>query len=148
MNFLRRIFRTKTPPLPNTGSVARDLLASERTFLAWTRTGLGFIALGVALEKVEALAAISPTLLHLEDSRTKIAAGVLVGSGSVCIAHGTGRYFAVWRDIERGVFRPNGVGVVGLAAGSIAIGLIGALLVMENEGGKKHVEVTVDGQNK
>lgn len=71
----------RSPALPNTGSVARDLLASERTFLAWARTGLGFIALGVALEKVEALAALSPTLLHLQDSRTKLAAGVLVGAG-------------------------------------------------------------------
>ena len=41
--------------LKNTGSLARDLLAGERTFLAWTRTGLGFIALGVALEKVLSL---------------------------------------------------------------------------------------------
>ena len=52
------------PPLPNTGSLARDCLAGERTFLAWLRTGLAFIALGVALEKVEAFAALSPTLLH------------------------------------------------------------------------------------
>lgn len=82
MPFFSRVMRfVRSPALPNTGSVARDLLASERTFLAWARTGLGFIALGVALEKVEALAALSPTLLHLQDSRTKLAAGVLVGAG-------------------------------------------------------------------
>jgi uncharacterized membrane protein YidH (DUF202 family) len=85
----------------NIGSLTRDPLASERTFLAWTRTGLGFIALGVALEKVEAFAAISPTLLHLEDSRTKLAAVVLVGSGSLCVAHGTSRYFNVIEQLER-----------------------------------------------
>ena len=107
--FSRLLYFFRAPPLPNTGSLARgaciifsaddgqelkytaDLLASERTFLAWTRTGLGFIALGVALEKVEALAALSPTLLHLENSRTKLAAGILVGSGSGCVAHGTHR---------------------------------------------------------
>ncbi|EME39190.1 hypothetical protein DOTSEDRAFT_103246, partial [Dothistroma septosporum NZE10] len=105
----------------NTGSLARDLLASERTFLAWARTGLGFIALGVALEKVEAFAAISPTLLHLEDSRTKLAAGVLVGSGSLCVAHGTLRYFAVMRGLERGVFRPNVAGVTMMAAATLGI---------------------------
>ena len=83
--------------MKNQGSLARDLLASERTFLAWTRTGLGFIGIGVALEKVEAFAAISPTLLHLENSRTKVAAGFLVASGSICTAHGTHRYFSTMR---------------------------------------------------
>ena len=81
--------RLRGERLKNTGSLARDHLASERTFLAWTRTGLGFIALGVALEKVEALAARSPTLLHLENSRTKLAAGTLVGTGSLMVVHGT-----------------------------------------------------------
>lgn len=124
-------------PLENTGSVARDLLASERTFLAWTRTGLGFIALGVALEKVEAFAAISPTLLHLEDSRTKIAAGILVASGSACVAHGTHRYYSTLKLIQQGLFRPNVPGVTLVAATSIGIALAGAALVLENEEKKK-----------
>ncbi|KAK5173330.1 uncharacterized protein LTR77_002011 [Saxophila tyrrhenica] len=113
--------------------LARDLLASERTFLAWTRTGLGFIALGVALEKVEAFAAISPTLLHLEDSRTKIAAGFLVASGSACVGHGLIRYYRVMRQLQRGVFQPNVSGVNLVAATSIAIAFAGTLLVIENE---------------
>jgi uncharacterized membrane protein YidH (DUF202 family) len=54
----------KPERLKNTGSIARDLLACKRTFLAWTRTGLGFIALGIALEKVEALATLAPTLVR------------------------------------------------------------------------------------
>jgi hypothetical protein len=33
--------------LENTGSVARDHLASERTFLAWLRTSLAFCSVGV-----------------------------------------------------------------------------------------------------
>lgn len=131
LNFLR------TPSLKNTGSLARDLLASERTFLAWTRTGLGFIALGVALEKVEAFAAISPTLLHLANSRTKLAAGVLVGSGSACVAHGTWRYFNVMQGLREGVFRPNVSGVAIVAAASIGIAVAGSVLVVENEGGSK-----------
>ena len=45
----------KTPTLANTGSTARDHLASERTFLAWIRTGLGFIALGMAVERFSRL---------------------------------------------------------------------------------------------
>jgi len=35
--------------LENSGSIARDILATERTFLAWARTGLGFVGAGTAL---------------------------------------------------------------------------------------------------
>ena len=131
---LRRLLTfVRAEPLKNTGSLARDLLASERTFLAWTRTGLGFIALGVALEKVEAFAAISPTLLHLENSRTKAAAGVLVASGALCVAHGTHRYFRVMRLLQQGLFQPNVPGVTLVAATSVGIAFAGTLLVLENE---------------
>lgn len=97
---------------------------------------MAFIALGVALEKVEAFAAISPTLLHLEDSRTKLAAGVLVGSGSLCVAHGTQRYFSVMRSIQRGMFRPNVAGVTMMAVTGISVAFAGTLLVLEKDGGR------------
>jgi uncharacterized membrane protein YidH (DUF202 family) len=117
-------------PLPNTGSLARDLLASERTFLTWTRTGLGFIALGVALEKVEAFARLSPQLLHLQDRRTRLAAGILVANGCACVAHGTQRYFSTVRLLKQGMFRPN-VGGVGLAAVmSVGIAFAGTVMVL------------------
>ena len=38
--------------IPNTGSTARDHLANERTFLAWARTGLAFVGLGVAIDSI------------------------------------------------------------------------------------------------
>ncbi|USW57781.1 hypothetical protein Slin15195_G111000 [Septoria linicola] len=133
----RRILSVLRPAeLKNTGSVARDLLASERTFLAWTRTGLGFIALGVALEKVEAFAAISPTLLRLENKNTRLAAGALVGVGSLTVAHGTLRYFTVLNSIQRGMFRPNVAGIGLMAVTSIAVSFTGTLLVMDNDGGR------------
>lgn len=139
---LRRILAAvRADELKNTGSLARDLLASERTFLAWTRTGLGFIALGVALEKVEAFAAISPTLLHLENSRTKLAAGVLVASGSLCVAHGTHRYFDTMKSLQKGMFRPNVVGVSLAAATCLGIAFAGTLLVLQNEGGQHRKDV-------
>ena len=135
----------RAPPPPHTGPLARDLLASERTFLAWTRTGLGFIALGVALEKVEAFAALSPTLLHLEDSRTKLAAGILVASGSGAVAHGTQRYFSTLRLLQEGKFRPNVAGVTLAAVTSVGIALAGSLMVLgsherEEKGLREKVE--------
>ena len=131
--FPRLLRFIRADPLPNTGSLARDLLASERTFLAWARTGLGFIALGVALEKVEAFAAISPTLLHLSDSRTKLAAGILVGTGSLTVVHGTVRYYGALRLLQEGKFRPNTGGIALMAITSIGIALSGTALLMENE---------------
>ncbi len=144
---LRSLLRfVRSPPLPNTGSVARDLLASERTFLAWARTGLGFIALGVALEKVEALAALSPTLLHLQDSRTKLAAGVLVGAGSLCVGHGTLRYFSTLELIKQGKFRPNTGGVTLMAVTCVGIAIAGTILVIENEADKSREKLKEEGK--
>jgi uncharacterized membrane protein YidH (DUF202 family) len=65
-------------PTSNTGSVARDHLANERTFLSWTRTGLGFVALGVALAKLSALEALSPALAH-DHGDLKVPSAALVG---------------------------------------------------------------------
>jgi uncharacterized membrane protein YidH (DUF202 family) len=36
---------------PNTGSLARDILAQERTFLAWLRTAIVFFGLGVGISE-------------------------------------------------------------------------------------------------
>lgn len=41
------------PSVKNSGSVARDHLANERTFLAWARTGMGFVGLGVAMDSLQ-----------------------------------------------------------------------------------------------
>lgn len=40
--------------IDNTGSIARDHLANERTFLAWLRTGVTLMGVGVALVKFKA----------------------------------------------------------------------------------------------
>lgn len=39
----------------NTGSVARDNLANERTFLSWLRTGITLMGVGTALVKFNAI---------------------------------------------------------------------------------------------
>ena len=131
---LSRLWRfLRADALPNTGSLARDMLAAERTCLSWQRTGLGFVALGVALERAEAFAALSPALRHLQGSRTKLAAGVFIASGTVFVAHGTRRYFSTLDLVKRGRFRPNAAGVTMTAVVTVGIAVAGALTaVLEN----------------
>jgi len=119
-------------PIANTGSVARDHLANERTFLSWTRTGLGFVALGVALAKLDALEALSPALKH-DHGDLKIPSAALVGSGAGCLSYGTTRYFASMRLLQGGLFRPNiaGIALVAVTSGAVAGG--GILMVINQE---------------
>ncbi|TVY85641.1 hypothetical protein LAWI1_G008865 [Lachnellula willkommii] len=121
-------------PLANTGSVARDHLANERTFLSWTRTGLGFVALGVALAKLDALEALSPALAHNHDhGDLKLQSAALVGSGTGCLGYGTLRYFSSLRGLKRGLFRPNIVGVALVAVTSGAVAGGGVWMVVRTE---------------
>jgi hypothetical protein len=57
---------TIEPDVLNTGSTARDHLANERTFLAWARTGVGFVALGVGLSQIEQVRLNTGTLAGLK----------------------------------------------------------------------------------
>ena len=79
----QRLFPDGTEPDP------RFTLANERTFLAWTRTSLAFLAGGVAL------AAFEIDGLH-PDYQTAVA--VLVILGGLCISAGAA---VRWVHVER-----------------------------------------------
>lgn len=135
MSFLSRL---KTPSYKNTGSVARDHLAAERTFLAWIRTGLGLIALGTAIERFSRIDI--ETVIHQlqpdsksnsksakashahEKSQEHLLAASLLGTGSGSIAYGIGRYYSNMRMLERGLFKPSyfGAGALGFAVAGVA----------------------------
>jgi hypothetical protein len=57
--------------------------------------------IGVALKKVEAFAAICSTLWHLENGRTKAAAGILVASGSLCVGDGALSSFSTMKKVSQ-----------------------------------------------
>ncbi len=81
-------------------NVARTLMASERTFMAWLRTGVTLIALGLAAAQFLArnLAPGVPLI--------RVMAVALVGSGLLLMMTGVYRYCVSVSDIRRGVYRP------------------------------------------
>ncbi|KAK3341691.1 hypothetical protein B0T25DRAFT_585823 [Lasiosphaeria hispida] len=137
-------FRFRIPTYPAAGSTARDHLASERTFLAWMRTSLGFVALGIAIERfsqldLESLLAPPPPPQHAEAAQRRrdhdrtqaqLLVGALMGLGAGSIGYGTWRYFGNLRRLEGGTFRPayHGVAVLGAGLAGLAGGVGGSLV--------------------
>lgn len=113
----------RTPTFKNTGSVARDHLASERTFLAWVRTGLSFVALGVAAERFsqlelanpEAQAALSNKERRQREEKEQTLIGALLGTGAGSVTYGIVRYYSTLRHLERGVYKPAYLGAAALS---------------------------------
>ncbi len=100
--------------IENVGSTARDQLANERTFLAWVRTGLGLIGVGVVLAKwVE------------EGSRTQIGGLAFVVWGACILIYAFVRYRRVMDMLERGKYHAARTGpwlvlVSGFIAAAVA----------------------------
>lgn len=145
----------KTPVYQNTGSTARDHLASERTFLAWIRTGLGFLALGIAIERFSQLdlrELLKPLreqqqrqdgrgarerepdpaeVEHeLEKEQSQVLVGTLMALGSGSIVYGTSRYFSNLKLLERGLFKPayHGSALLAASVAGLAGGVYGTSL--------------------
>lgn len=74
--------------LENKGSVARDHLALERTFLAWLRTSLSFASIGIAVTQ---LFRLNTTLQDQEATNGTQAVVVSSGAGATLSAEGQGQ---------------------------------------------------------
>lgn len=103
----------------NEGSRARDHLANERTFLAWIRTGLALVVLGLAVGR----------FLTGENATRFGVALILVIGGIVVLCYGTFRYYQVMREINRGMFGSDILGPL-LTFIIMLVAAIGALLVL------------------
>lgn len=79
----------------NRDSTARDHLANERTFLAWVRTALGLVGLGVLLERLGAGS----------DQDIAMVAGIgFISFGGLTLIYAVSRYLWVARNLELGLF--------------------------------------------
>ncbi|MFN3651725.1 MAG: YidH family protein [Armatimonadota bacterium] len=107
------------PPRPVNPNRARDHLANERTYLAWMRTGIGMMGLGVVIVRLR-------FLLPSELSGTTHGwhLGLLFGLvGLLVVPCSTVHYFAVKNGIESDRYEPATLWVILFSA---AVSLIGA----------------------
>jgi len=107
--------------LENAGSVARDHLASERTFLAYVRTSLTIVSTGVALVQLFTIASTSNKALT-KYSRPLGATIVVIG---VCtLVLGVVRYFTVQGALVDGKFPVARVNPALLSLSLLAVVLV------------------------
>jgi putative membrane protein len=105
-------------------SRARTHLANERTFLAWLRTGLSLVAVGLAA------AGFLPIDLVPGFPYVRSFSVLLVLSGTAMVVYGANRYLRVHKQIESGAYNPAGTAVVTIAAIIAFLGILAIPLVL------------------
>jgi uncharacterized membrane protein YidH (DUF202 family) len=123
--------------IANEGSIARDVLATERTFLAWARTGLGFVGAGSALAAA----------YHRQDQTLAPeivpAAALLIGNGSFLLFFATRRYYTQLSALRQNKFLINTYDTL-LAVGFTSLNTVASLLIVwraelgQNRGDKEN----------
>jgi putative membrane protein len=111
------------PEQPDEESRARTHLANERTFLAWFRTGITLIALGLAAAQ----------FLTLESSGgfpiVHVLASILVLTGIALALTGAARYLAGRQHIEAMDFQPAYRSILATTVAAVIVGLIAIAFV-------------------
>ncbi|KZP19253.1 hypothetical protein FIBSPDRAFT_693312, partial [Athelia psychrophila] len=112
--------------LENSGSVARDHLASERTFLAYVRTSLAIASTGVALVQ---LFTLSPSSTAVKQFARPLGA-TTVALAFIILLIGFVRFFTIQSALTRGKFPVARVTVVGmaLALGAVVVVVFSVIL--------------------
>ena len=109
---------------------ATDTLANERTFLAYARTALAFIAFGFVIARFALFTREIAVVAHIGTRAPGISAafGTLMAlAGVACAVYGAYRYIETARALRAGTnaAMPDAVAVIVAAA----IGVIGAVVM-------------------
>ena len=105
-------------------SRARTHLANERTYLAWFRTGITLVALGLA--GAQFLAPATP-------SGASLVRGIslfVIGTGAFVVLVGAYRYREGRRRIDAAVFQPAAVSILVASVAGIVAALLAAIFVL------------------
>jgi putative membrane protein len=107
---------------------ATDTLANERTFLAYTRTALAFIAFGFVIARFALFTREVAAVAHIRPSSPAISTAfgtAMALAGVACAGYGALRYIVCARAIRNGTDAPMPDSAAAAIAGIIAIiGLI------------------------
>ncbi|KAL4948463.1 hypothetical protein BDW69DRAFT_92394 [Aspergillus filifer] len=149
-SLLRRLL---PKPVANNGSQLRDHQANERTFLSWTRMGLAFAAMGLAVGRLGLIEQFFNNTHQLPQHQRRIQPSESESSSKSAsesestptlktspdilasrfcqvisiwsFGYGLGRYLTVRRNLGSGVFVPAFWGPVFMTAGTL--GVVGVL---------------------
>jgi putative membrane protein len=115
----------ESKPASGGGSRARDHMANERTYLAWLRTAVNVMVLGLAIAKFGS-----------KDQAASIAAGgIVVVVGAAFLAYGTRRYRQVNVQIEAGEYLTGTHGNAAVVASVVLVlATFAALLLLVTAG--------------
>ncbi|KAL4258083.1 Inner Membrane YidH-like protein [Pleurotus pulmonarius] len=127
--------------LENSGSVARDHLASERTFLAYVRTSLAVASTGVALVQLFTIAVntspssmpptFEPTSKRLQSLARPLGATTVI-FGMIVLTIGMTRYFTIQTALTKGMFPVARMVISGITFGlSVLVVIVFGVLMAE-----------------
>lgn len=105
-------------------SRARTHLANERTFLAWLRTGMSLVAVGLAA------AGFLPVDLVPGFPYVRAFSVLLVLTGTMMVVFGASRYLRAYKQIETGAYDPADTAVVRIAVIIAFLGILAIPLVL------------------
>lgn len=123
-------FFWKNEQVANEGSIARDILAAERTFLAWARTGLGFVGGGSALAAAyHRQEGHDPRGTAPTSAAIMPAAALLIGNGTFLLLFATRRYYTVLEALRRNKFLINTYDTL-LAVAFTSVNTVASLVIV------------------